>query len=256
MSIVKEKWALITGASSGIGKASAQVLAQSGCNLILAARRKDILKQFADELAKKEGVQIHAFVTDVRVKESVDELLDGVKKLNITPDFLINNAGLAMGLEPLQEGFIYKWEAMIDTNLKGLLYVTRAFLPLIIEKGSGHIINIGSTAGWQTYPGGNVYNMTKFGVRALSDAMSLDLVDTNVKVTCVAPGNCETDFSLVRFEGDKQRADSVYSAYKTLEANDVADLILYVLNTPKHVNIPYVRIMPTAQRNVYIAKKG
>ncbi|MDR3346006.1 MAG: SDR family NAD(P)-dependent oxidoreductase [Campylobacteraceae bacterium] len=252
MGIVKGKWALVTGASAGIGEAVARELALKGCNLILTARREEKLKKLAHELESK--VQVRVYQSDVRSNDSVQLLLSHVRCEKITPDFLINNAGLAMGLEPVQEGFIYKWEAMIDTNLKGLLYVTRAFLPLMIEKGEGHVINIGSTAGWQTYPGGNVYNATKFGVRALSDAMSLDLVDTDIKVSCVAPGNCETDFSLVRFEGDKERADKVYSKYKTLEAKDVADAICYILNTPSHVNIPYLRIMPKAQRNIYISR--
>ncbi|MDR1614763.1 MAG: SDR family NAD(P)-dependent oxidoreductase [Campylobacteraceae bacterium] len=256
MSGVKDKWALITGASAGIGEAVAKVLASYGCNLILSARRKEKLQDLAHKLTEKYAVKTYIYPVDVRISESVDLLLESVKSAKITPDFLINNAGLAMGLEPVQEGFIYKWEAMIDTNLKGLLYITRAFLPLMIEKGEGHIVNIGSTAGWQTYPGGNVYNATKFGVRALSDAMNLDLVDTDIKVSCIAPGNCETDFSLVRFEGDKERADRVYAKYKALEAKDVADAIYYVLNTPSHVNIPYLRIMPKDQRNIYIFKEN
>ncbi|MDR1285887.1 MAG: SDR family NAD(P)-dependent oxidoreductase [Campylobacteraceae bacterium] len=255
MNNIKGKRALITGASAGIGEASAKVLASNGCDLILTARREEKLEILARKLREKYNVKVDIYPLDVRINESVEQLLENIKAAKTVPDFLINNAGLALGLEGVQEGFIYKWDAMIDTNLKGLLYVTRAFLPLMIKKGEGHIINIGSTAGWQTYPGGNVYNATKFGVRALSDAMSLDLVDTDIKVSCVAPGNCETDFSLVRFEGDKDKADTVYSKYKTLEAKDVADVILYILNTPSHVNIPYLRIMPKAQRNVYIFKE-
>jgi NADP-dependent 3-hydroxy acid dehydrogenase YdfG len=253
---IKGKWALITGASSGIGESCAKVLASSGVNLILSARRQEKLNALAESLRKKHDIKTSVFQVDVRLHKSVDILLSNVKRAGVVPNFLINNAGLAMGLEPIQEGLIYKWEAMIDTNLKGLLYITRAFLPLMIEQGEGHIVNIGSTAGWQTYPGGNVYNATKFGVRALSDAMSLDLVNTDIKVSCVAPGNCETDFSLVRFEGDKDRASKVYSKYKTLEAQDVAEAICYILNTPSHVNIPYLRIMPKAQRNVYIFKES
>ncbi|MDR0762207.1 MAG: SDR family NAD(P)-dependent oxidoreductase [Campylobacteraceae bacterium] len=256
MSRVKGKWGLITGASAGIGEASAKVLAHEGCNLILTARREEKLKILAQKLEKEYDIKTYVYPVDVRIKKSVNSLLENVKDTKITPDFLINNAGLALGLEGVQEGFTDKWDTMIDTNLKGLLYVTRAFLPLMIQKGEGHIINIGSTAGWQTYPGGNVYNATKFGVRALSDAMNLDLVDTDIKVSCVAPGNCETDFSLVRFEGDKERADKVYTKYKTLEAKDVADAILYILNTPSHVNIPYLRIMPKAQRNIYVFKEN
>ncbi|MDR0408589.1 MAG: SDR family NAD(P)-dependent oxidoreductase [Campylobacteraceae bacterium] len=255
MNRVKGKCALITGASSGIGEASANILALKGCNLILTARREEKLKNLAQKLKKMYGVRVDNYPVDVRENRSVELLLERVKAAKIMPDFLINNAGLALGLEGVQEGFISKWDTMIDTNLKGLLYITRAFLPLMIEKGEGHVINIGSTAGWQTYPGGNVYNATKFGVRALSDAMSLDLVDTDIKVSCIAPGNCETDFSLVRFEGDKSKADEVYAKYKTLEAKDVADAIFYILNTPSHVNIPYLRIMPKAQRSVYIFKE-
>ncbi|MDR1007413.1 MAG: SDR family NAD(P)-dependent oxidoreductase [Campylobacteraceae bacterium] len=255
MNRVKGKCALITGASSGIGEASANTLASKGCDLILTARREERLEALAQKLREKYNAKVDIYPVDVRINESVEQLLENVKSAKTIPDFLINNAGLALGLENVQEGFIHKWDTMIDTNLKGLLYVTRAFLPFMIQKGEGHIINIGSTAGWQTYPRGNVYNATKFGVRALSDAMSLDLVDTDIKVSCVAPGNCETDFSLVRFEGDKDRAARVYARYKALEAKDVADAILYILNTPSHVNIPYLRIMPKAQRNVYVFKR-
>ncbi|MDR2791002.1 MAG: SDR family NAD(P)-dependent oxidoreductase [Campylobacteraceae bacterium] len=256
MGRVKGKLGLITGASGGIGEAVARALASEGCDLILTARRAEKLNNLAQELEKEYGIKTHVYLVDVRVKKSVESLFESVKTAKITPDFLINNAGLALGLEGVQDGFTDKWDTMIDTNLKGLLYVTRAFLPSMIERGEGHIVNIGSTAGWQTYPGGNVYNATKFGVRALSDAMNLDLVDTDIKVSCIAPGNCETDFSLVRFDGDKERADKVYAKYKTLEAKDVADAILYVLNTPSHVNIPYLRIMPKAQRNIYVFKEN
>lgn len=256
MSNVRGKYALITGASSGIGKAVAQKLAKEGCNLIITARREEKLKELKESIEKTFKVQVLVFKVDVRENKSVELMRDELVKMDLVPQFLINNAGLAMGLDSIQDGHLYKWEAMIDTNLKGLLYTTRAFVPLMIENGDGHIVNLGSTAGWQTYPGGNVYNATKYGVRALSDAMNLDLVNTDIKVSCVAPGNCETDFSLVRFEGDKKRADAVYQAYEALQAEDIADMIFYILNAPAHVNIPYVRIMSKSQRSIYVSRKS
>lgn len=256
MSSIKGKYALITGASAGIGEAIAKKLASDRCNLIICARREDKLKELKRILEDIYEIKVYTFIVDVRDNESVLKMKEELDKINITPHFLINNAGLAMGLEPIQDGFIYKWEAMIDTNLKGLLYITRAFLPDMIKQGSGHIINLGSTAGWQTYPGGNVYNATKYGVRALSDAMSIDLVDTDIKVSCIAPGSSETDFTKTRFEGDTNKSDALYSSYKSLEAKDIADLASYILNAPEHVNIPYVRIMAKAQRSSYIIKKN
>lgn len=257
MSIIKNKWALITGASEGIGKAIAIKLASEKINIIACARNKKKLEDLKNILIDKYDVSVKIFILDVRVNSDVENFAKELENENITPNFLINNAGLALGLDLIQDGDIEKWDAMIDTNLKGLLYMSRAILPCMIKKAQGgHIINLGSTAGWQTYPGGNVYNATKYAVRGLSDAMSLDLVDTDIKVSCVAPGNCETDFSLVRFDGNKQKADAVYSSYECLKPEDVADLVSYILNSPKHVNIPYVRIMPTAQRSVYIAKKS
>ncbi|MFV0481585.1 MAG: SDR family NAD(P)-dependent oxidoreductase [Campylobacteraceae bacterium] len=256
MSNISAKWALITGASAGIGKAIAIRLAKDGCNLIITARRKEKLQELKESIKKNYNVKVLVIELDVKSNDSVLKMQRELEREAIVPNFLINNAGLAMGLDPIQSGEIYRWEAMIDTNLKGLLYVTRAILPKMVERGDGHVINIGSTAGWQTYPGGNVYNATKFGVRALSDAMSLDLVNTDVKVSCVAPGSCETDFTLVRFEGDKARSDALYGSYKSLEPEDIADMIAYILNAPKHVNIPYVRIMATSQRNSYVIRKN
>lgn len=256
MENIKGKWALITGASSGIGEAVAKKLASEGCNLILCARKKEKLEILKKDFIKNYGIKVEVFSVDVRLLVSVNIFTKNVRNLGITPHFLINNAGLAKGLEPVQNGIIDNWEAMIDTNLKGLLYITKSFLSEMIKQGSGHIVNIGSTAGWQTYPGGNVYNATKFGVRALSDAMSLDLVNTDIKVSCVAPGSCETNFTKVRFNGDENKSHELYSSYKSLEAKDVADMIFYILNAPEHVNIPYVRIMAKDQRNSYVIRKN
>ncbi len=255
MKKVKGKWALITGASSGIGEATAKRLASEGCNLILCARRKEKLEAIKKEYEKDYGIKVEVFSVDVRLIASVNIFAKNVRALGLTPHFLINNAGLAKGLELIQDGKLENWEAMIDTNLKGLLHITKVFLSEMIKQGPGHVINIGSTAGWQTYPGGNVYNATKFGVRALSDAMSLDLVDTDIKVSCVAPGSCETDFTLTRFSGDKSKSDALYSSYKSLEARDVADAISYILNAPEHVNVSYMRIMSKDQRNSYVIKR-
>ena len=192
---------------------------------------------------------------DVCDRKQVEDVVHTIKRENHIPDVLINNAGLSRGLSKIQEGNFQDWDEMIDTNVKGLLAVSRFIIPLMVERNSGHIINLGSIAGHQVYPGGNVYNATKFAVKALNQAMSVDLVGTNIKVTSIDPGAVETEFSEVRFRGDKQKAKKVYEGYVPLQAEDIADAILYVVNTPPHVNVLDMVIMPTAQRSVYVMER-
>ena len=251
MNNLKNKLALITGATSGIGKACAIELAKMGVNLILTGRRRDKLKELKKEILENYDIKINIFPLDVTDQQDVEKKLShSLIKQNI--DILINNAGLALGIEKIDEGLLSNWENMIDTNIKGLLYVSRVIIPHMRENNSGHIINIGSIAGQMNYPGGNVYSATKSAVHALSDSMNIDLVGTNIRVSNIAPGAVETEFSDVRFDGDKEKANAVYKGYTPLSAKDIADLIVYVLNAPEHVNIQQTLIMPTAQRNPYI----
>lgn len=250
MNNIKNKLALITGATSGIGKACAIELAKKNVNLILTGRRKEKLKEIKKELLAKYDIKINIFALDVTNQEDVEKKLShSLIKQNI--DILINNAGLALGIEKIDQGVLSNWENMIDTNIKGLLYVSRVIVPHMRENNFGHIVNIGSIAGIMNYPGGNVYSATKSAVHAISDSMNIDLIGTNVRVSNIAPGAVETEFSDVRFDGDKDKADAVYKGYTPLSAKDIADLIVYVLNAPKHVNIQQTLIMPTAQRNPY-----
>jgi len=250
MNNLKNKLALITGATSGIGKACAIHLAKKGVNLILTGRRKDKLKELKKELLDSYDIKINIFPLDVTDKDDVEKkLTHSIIKQNI--DILINNAGLALGIEKIDDGDIDNWEQMIDTNIKGLLYVSRVIIKHMRQNNSGHIINLGSIAGQMCYPGGNVYSATKAAVHSLSESMNIDLVGTNIRVSNIAPGAVETEFSDVRFKGDKDKADAVYAGYTPLNANDIADLIVYILNAPAHVNIQHTLIMPTAQRNPY-----
>lgn len=241
------KTVLITGATSGIGLACAQIFAKSNFNLVIAGRRKERLENIKIELTQKYGVEIKVLSFDIRQKSSVFEAIDILRSENIKIDILVNNAGLASGLSTVQEGDIDDWEKMIDTNIKGLLYISRAVLPRMIENGKGHIINIGSIAGKEVYPNGNVYCGTKHAVDAITKGMRIDAVKHGIRVSQVAPGAVETEFSVVRFHGDKEKADAVYKGFKPLSPNDVADAVFYVANTPEHVNINDLVIMPTAQ---------
>jgi len=250
MNNIKNKLALITGATSGIGKACAVELAKMGVNLILTGRRKEKLKEIKKELLARYDIKIDIFNLDVTDQKDVERKLSHSSiKQNI--DILINNAGLALGIEKIDEGVLSNWENMIDTNIKGLLYVSRVIIPNMRENNAGHIINLGSIAGIMNYPGGNVYSATKSAVHAISDSMNIDLMGTNIRVSNIAPGAVETEFSDVRFDGDKDKVDTVYKGYTPLSAKDIADLIIYVLNAPLHVNIQQTLIMPTAQRNPY-----
>lgn len=250
MDRIKGKNVLITGASSGIGYACAEAFARRGANLILAARRLERLEEVRGKLSGR-GISILVRRLDVRDREDALKFAAELKEGRIYPDILINNAGLSAGLDKLHEGDFEDWDRMIDTNVKGLLNVSKAIIPLMVERNSGHVVNIGSMAGHQVYPGGNVYNATKFAVRALTEGMSLDLLGTKVRVSCVSPGAVHTEFSEVRFHGDRERAAKVYQGYDPLTAEDVADAILYVTGTPEHVNILELLMLPTAQRNVY-----
>lgn len=246
---------LITGATSGIGRACATTFAKNKFDLIISGRREDRLKKLQSELTDKYGVKVKYLSFDIRQKDSVFNAIDSLKSEKLNIDILINNAGLASGLSTVQEGDIDDWEKMIDTNIKGLLYISRAVLPMMIEQGKGHIINIGSIAGKEVYPNGNVYCGTKHAVDAITKGMRIDVVKHGIRVSQVAPGAVETEFSVVRFHGDKDKADSVYQGFEPLHPEDIADAVFYVANTPKHVNINDLVIMPTAQAAATIIEK-
>lgn len=238
-----QKIALVTGATSGIGWATAEALAKHGYDLIICGRRKERL----EELAAKVSVKTFQLTFDVSDRKAVDEALGSIPEEWSKIDVLINNAGNAHGLSKIQDGSVEDWDAMIDINVKGLLYVTKALVPAMIERGSGHVVNVGSIAGKEVYPNGNVYCASKHAVDAINNGMRLDLLGTGVKVSQVCPGLVETEFSLVRFKGDSGRADSVYQGFDPLTAEDIADLIQFIVTRPAHVNIADSLILPTAQ---------
>lgn len=243
------KIALITGASSGIGKACAEVFAREGFDLILTARRLKNLEVLAAELKGAFNVNIKTIQMDVRSKEDVQKGWEDLSGEWREVDILINNAGLSQGLDPIFSGDMEDWDRMIDTNIKGLLYVSRVVLAQMKERKSGHVINIGSIAGKEVYANGNVYCATKHAVDALNKAMRIDLLPYGVKVSALHPGAVETEFSIVRFKGDKQRADKVYEGFEPLYAQDIAEAAWFVVSRPAHVNINEMLIMPTAQAN-------
>jgi 3-hydroxy acid dehydrogenase / malonic semialdehyde reductase len=240
-------WALITGSSSGIGEATAHLLASQGYSLFLLARRKDRLDALADQLKSQNPKQdFHAISLDLKDRKAIDQFIQTYQKDLKTLDVLINNAGLAKGGDRFQDGKIADWDEMIELNVKALLYLTRSLLPLMLAKNSGHIVNIGSVAGRWIYGGGAVYCASKFAVRAISEALRLDLLGTAMRVSNIEPGMVNTEFSTVRF-GDKAKADSVYAGMKPLTANDIAETIAWVINRPQHVNIQELVIFPTDQ---------
>ncbi|HEX2166296.1 MAG TPA: SDR family NAD(P)-dependent oxidoreductase [Longimicrobiales bacterium] len=247
---------LITGASSGIGAACARRFAREGANLILWARRLDRLEQLARELTGANETTVELQTVDVRDRAAVNAAASTLVDRGAVPDVLVNNAGLAAGFDFVQDGDPDDWDRMIDTNVKGLLNVTRSLLPAMIGLGRGHIINIGSTAGHMTYPRGNVYAATKHAVRALTEGMNLDVQGTPIRVSSVDPGFVETEFSVVRFGGDSERADQVYRGFRPLSGDDVADTVCYVAGLPEHVNILDVVVVPTAQRNVFVVDRA
>ncbi|MDR0829284.1 MAG: SDR family oxidoreductase [Prevotellaceae bacterium] len=241
--------ALITGATAGIGKATAQIFAEQGFNLIITGRRAERLAELKAELEQKFNTKILVLCFDVRDKISVENAIKSLPENWQNIDILINNAGLAVGLNHVQDGEIDDWERMIDTNIKGLLYVTRTVSPLMIARGGGHIVNICSIAGKEVYENGNVYCATKHAVDALSKAMRVDMLKHNIRVTNICPGAVETEFSLVRFKNDAERAKQPYIGIEPLTAEDIAKTIFFVISQPKHVCINDLTIMPTAQAN-------
>lgn len=242
------KIALVTGATSGIGQATATKLAEAGYDLIITGRRNDRLQVLADEL-KERGIRVLTFRFDVRNRQEVHQAITSLPEEWKNIDVLVNNAGLAVGTSPIQEGIADDWERMIDTNVKGLLYVTREITPLMIKNGHGHIVNLASIAGKEVYPGGNVYCATKHAVDALSKAMRVDMLKHNIKVTNIAPGMVETEFSLVRYKGDETAAKNVYNGMTPLSGDDIADTIVFAVTRPPHLCLNDIVIMPTAQAN-------
>jgi len=236
----------ITGASSGIGEACAERFAEAGCRLLLVARRGERLGRTAARLAGT-GAEVWTVPLDVRDRRRVGEAFAGLPPEWRPIDVLVNNAGLARGLSPLHGGDVDDWEEMIDTNVKGLLYVTRAVLPGMVERGRGHVVNIGSIAGHEVYPGGNVYCASKHAVAALTRAVGIDLLGTGVRMSTVDPGMVQTEFSLVRFHGDERRADEVYRGLEPLRPGDVAEAVLFCATRPPHANVREMVLMPSAQ---------
>ncbi len=253
--MIKDKIVFISGASEGIGKACAEDFAKMGANLILSARSFDKLEVIKAELEQEWDVKVHIIKLDVQdkigVKKAVEDLDDYWKNI----DILINNAGLAREMDPLQDGSIEDWELMIDTNVKGLLYLTRNILPLMKGK-EGHVINIGSTAGIHAYPGGTVYCATKSAVKFISDGLRQDLVATDIKVTNIQPGMVETNFSIVRFDGNEDKASNVYKGIKALNAHDISNIVVYTASLPAHVQICEVTVTPTHQATGGIVHKN
>jgi len=248
--------AFITGATSGIGKATAELFAENGLNLILTGRRARLLNEFCEELKNKYKVKVLPLSFDVRERNRVAETINNLEPAWKKIDILVNNAGLASGLSPIQEGDIDDWEKMIDTNIKGLLYVSRAVMPLMIRNKSGHIVNIASTAGKEVYENGNVYCATKHAVDALSKAMRIDMLKDGIKVTSINPGLVKTGFSTVRFHGDEEKAKVPYKGLKPLLGSDVANVIWFAVNLPPDVNINDLVLTATAQANsFYINRK-
>ena len=242
------KIALITGATAGIGEACARLFAKENYNLILLARRADRLESLAEKLGAEFGVEVKTLVADVRRKEEVERLEtmpEDWKKV----DVLVNNAGLSQGLDPINAGNTTDWEVMIDTNIKGLLYVTKVVSNWMIKHGPGHIVNLGSIAGKETYINGNVYCATKYAVDSLNQGMRIDLLQHKIKVTAIHPGAVETEFSEVRFKGDTERAKKVYDGFEPLNAQDIAETIWFAVSRPAHVNINEMIVMPRAQAN-------
>lgn len=246
---------LITGASAGIGEACARLFAARGARLILWARRSDRLSALGKELHAEFGCEIFTTVVDIRNRPTVEQAIADLPDSWKSIDVLVNNAGLSRGLSPFHEGSHDDWEEMIDTNVKGLIYVSRAVLPLMVRRASGTVVNIASIAGRQTYPGGNVYGATKAAVKQLSDSWQIDLNGTGVRVANVDPGLVETEFSEVRFHGDSERAKTVYENYSPLTAMDVAEVVGFIVSRPPHVSIQDVLITPTDQATAMIVNK-
>lgn len=250
---MKNKTALITGATSGIGKATATRFAQEGIHVVICGRRQEALDKLAKELGTL--VQVHALNFDVRSNNDVKTAIASLPEAFSKIDILINNAGNAHGLDPIQQGSVDDWDAMLDINVKGLLYVSKAVIPQMTERNAGHIINIGSTAGKEVYPNGNVYCASKHAVDAINQGMRLDLNKFNIRVGAINPAMVETDFSKVRFKGDAQRANNVYQGFECLQPEDIADIIYFVVSRPYHVNIADLVVLSTAQASSTIVNR-
>ncbi len=253
---VRDTIVFITGASSGIGKACAEQFAAAGARLVIAARRQDLIEELASHLRETHGTSVLPLALDVRDRAAVFAAVDSLPEEWRSISILVNNAGLGRGLDKLPVGDPEDWDEMIDTNIKGLLWVTRAIVPGMLERGQGHVINIGSIAGHEAYPGGNVYNATKFAVDAITKALRMDVVNTPLRVSTVDPGLVETNFSVVRFHGDEERARTVYADIEACTADDVADAVLYIATRPPHVSINQIVIMPTAQASALVVHRG
>lgn len=253
--IMKPTHVVITGASSGIGKACAELFAQNGVHMVLWARRSERLNELSDRLKSEYGISVITQGVDIRDHDAVRAAVSELPAEFRAPDVLVNNAGLSRGLHPFYEGEPQDWEEMIDTNIKGLLYVTRAFLPTMVSAGKGLVVNIASIAGRQAYRGGNVYGATKAAVKLFSDSLQIDLNGTGVRVCNIDPGLVETEFSEVRFRGDTSRAETVYKGYQPLTGHDVAECVLFAATRPPHVSIQDILITPTAQATVSIVDK-
>lgn len=239
--------AIVTGASAGIGRATATALARNNYDVVITGRRSDKLEVVEEEIRSKTEADVLSLSFDIRDKEALKLACGKLRGKWADIDVLVNNAGLAAGLSQIHEGNVDDWEEMIDTNIKGLLYITRIITPGMVKREKGHIINIGSIAGKEAYENGNVYNASKFAVDGLTQAMRIDLVEYGIKVTAVNPGAVETEFSLVRFKGDKEKADHVYDGFTPLYAEDIAEAILFAVTRPPHVNIDDLIIMPASQ---------
>ncbi|MEJ6979188.1 SDR family oxidoreductase [Pedobacter sp. P351] len=250
------KIALITGATAGIGEACSKLFAKQGYNLILTGRRTERLLQIQKELSKNEDIRVIILTLDVRNKEDVERQLQTLPEEWKVVDVLINNAGLSLGLEPIHEGDTDDWDTMIDTNIKGLLYVSKVVSNWMVKRKNGHIVNLGSIAGKETYANGNVYCATKHAVDSLNKAMRIDLLPYGIRVTGIHPGAVETEFSEIRFKGNNDRAKKVYEGFEPLKADDIADTIWFVVSRPSHVNINDLVIMPTAQANTAHLKRS
>ena len=242
-----KKIAVVTGATAGFGKATALLLAKNNFDVVITGRREENLKMLESEIRASTSAEVLSLAFDIRNQEAVKSACLQLSGKWENVDVLVNNAGLAAGLGHIHEGVVDDWERMIDTNIKGLLYITRIISPGMVDRGAGHIINIGSIAGKEAYENGNVYNATKFAVDGLTQAMRIDLVDYGIKVSAINPGAADTEFSKVRFDGDQEKADQVYKGFTPLYAEDIAETILFVLTRPPHVNIDDILIMATSQ---------
>lgn len=252
----KKQLAFISGATSGIGKATAELFAKEGWNLIITGRRKDRLEELASKLSQENKINVRALCFNIANRQELRNQISNCLLELESIDVLINNAGLALGKSPFQDGLESDWETMIDTNVKGLIYITKELIPFFIKKKSGHIINVSSTAARDMYPGGNVYSATKSAVDALTKSLRLDLLEHNIKVSSIAPGMVNTEFSEVRFHGNKEMSEKVYQGFEPLLAPDIADAIYYIATRPAHVHIGDMVITCTAQANSNVVFKG